>query len=276
MAVRLKKAGVRVLLECNSSTFLQHCSPASRFPIVATPPTSVQSRPVVSRERGPGHTSSELTTGSRSSSIGARSGSKYIVNPCRYPPHLLHTRLSCAVTRCQPLSISRDLQPTRNIQDFHKLSPAPQQQSRFPDSRVPPLLSCVSLLCERATHLPLPLSPPPHPPTSSPHDQVLTVLSPTGNVPHMLAAMCTFSSSSLLLSSSPDKPPGDDRPTPAQMAIVLLKLREEVFAYENFAERIFSKLSLPTGLHTTTLKLRDSAFFLFPLNSILLANSAKN
>jgi hypothetical protein len=92
----------------------------------------------------------------------------------------------------------------------------------------------------------------------------------------MLAAMCTFSSSSLLLSSSPDKPPGDDRPTAAQMAIVLLKLREEVFAYENFAERKFSKLSLPTGLHTTTLKLRDSAFFLFPLNSILLANSAKN
>ena len=225
MAVRLKKAGVRVLLECNSSTFLQHCSPASGFPFVTTPPTSIQSRPVVSRERGRGHTSPEPTmTGSRSSSISVRNGSKYIVNPCRYPPHLLHTRLSCAVTRCQPLSISRDLQP------FHKLSLVPHQQSRFPDSRVPPLLSCVSLLCERATHLPFPLSPPPHPPTSSPNDQVLTVLSPTANVPHMLDAVCTFSSpsSSLLLSSSPDKPPGDDRPTPAQMAFVLLKLREEV------------------------------------------------
>ena len=207
MAVRLQKASV--LLEHSSTSFIQQCCSIGRPASVTTPPISLHGRPAILRVRGRGQISSEPTTVKRSSISGVRRGSKYIINPSRYPPHLLQARPSC------------DPPCTRNMQELSQL---PEEKSYFvPDMRVPPLLSCVSLPRERATHLSLPLSLPPL--SLLPHNQMLL---PAAGV-HMLDAICAFSSSSSLLSSQPDQPPrGDDRPTPSQMAFVLLKLREEV------------------------------------------------
>ena len=202
MAVGLKASA---FLECGATSLLLQC--CCRAACVTTPPST----PL----RGRGHTSSDKPTAANEKSsdrrCGVRSGCKYVVNPSRYPPHVLAAKLS----RGSPAKRKK------KIRDFPKRAPSPPAHHSLP------LLSSLSLLCQRASHLSLPLSP-------VPHTLTLSALPPLTDVwlsPPLLETTFTFSPPSPLPPSppQPNQSPRDSRPSPAQMAFVLLKLREEVY-----------------------------------------------
>ena len=189
MAVQGVKA--RVFLQCTVNSLLQHlcCSREGSSVCVATAPDLSSSRRetmTISRERG-GATPANKATDRRCGVCV--SGNKYIVNPSRYPPHML--------------------QAPRKM-EYRKFQRTPQ--------KTVPRTPHLTLF----THHTLTLSP------ITPHQLLIPPPTNLAMAVPLLDTILSFSTPSQSSPLTPHPEHGDDRPTPAQMAIVLLKLREEV------------------------------------------------
>ena len=196
MAATVQGMKAGLLLESTAASFLHHLywSTGERVACVALPPCQRGAQPPSQQTRGRGKVKE---TAVKSSNI-VRSG-RYIVNPSRYPSHMLQAG-------CHPLP-----NQMREGEGEKFLLFSREQPTYHPAPRVPPLTP--------SPHLHLP---------SSITSHQLLALSCPANLAMATHPLLTFSPPTPDLPHPPHPSCHDDRPTPAQLAFVLLKLREEV------------------------------------------------
>ena len=197
------------------------------------PPPTLPSRPSATLLRR-GRDSTDFDTassqqlqhgGRKSGRPRLRNSCKYIVNPSRYPPSYLRA-ISQARLHHETLTSEANLQESRAWYAVNDCETSLQRrQSPFPAPLPPTSTLSYRKILLQIDHIIPPLLPSSTglqtlPPILDPTVTVLSTSPPSPDITH---------ASSFSPSPSPSpSPPSLDKPTPSQLAFVLLKLREEV------------------------------------------------